>query len=320
MYVSLAKNACTSLKWMMAEIAGEDLESFTPGLSPYVNDIEAIHDRRQWRRAVALGQLPQGVRAGIRPDNGWFIFTAVRDPRSRCFSAWQNKMLLDSPGYTKWRQEPWHPRFPTDRDQIAEDFASFVDLLLANPEHPLMTDSHFRTQTRLLRRDVVDYSRIYEIHELGELRRDLAAHLESTGWSGELVLRRDNDTPLRATARMFEGGVREKLEQIYATDFRRYGKFWDFAAIEAAAEWSDAALLEAQRQATSGHRIGDLRDFALASQRDVRRLASRVSKFEAVPTASIPTFRVVPRLPRLRRVAGRLRNALLGGRRPGRSR
>ena len=30
LYISLAKNACTSIKWLMAELAGEDLESLVP--------------------------------------------------------------------------------------------------------------------------------------------------------------------------------------------------------------------------------------------------------------------------------------------------
>ena len=56
-------------------------------------------------------------------DNGWFVFGVVRDPRPRCFSAWQNKLLLGSPSYTQWRREPWYPRFPDHPEAIREDFA-----------------------------------------------------------------------------------------------------------------------------------------------------------------------------------------------------
>ena len=37
LYISLAKNACTSIKWLMAELAGEDLQSLVPKAGFYPN-------------------------------------------------------------------------------------------------------------------------------------------------------------------------------------------------------------------------------------------------------------------------------------------
>ncbi len=300
MYVSVAKNACTALKWMMAHLGGEDAEHFELGLSPYTSRIDAIHDRKQWRKVARLGDLPERVLAELHPDNGWLVFGVVRDPRSRCFSAWQNKLLLRSPHYTRWRSEPWYPRFPQEPEAIREDFARFVDVLVDNPDHPLHVDTHFRTQTRLLRRDTVTYSHIYDISEIGRLKADVTAHLQDLGWSGELFLPRSNETPLRATSAVFADGVREKLEAVYASDFKRFGERWDFADITDE-EWTPGALEDARRLAGDWRRMAELRDIALDLRTDSEQLRARVAALEAQPAG---VFAVLRRsLIRLRRLA-----------------
>jgi Sulfotransferase family len=300
MYVSVAKNACTALKWMMADLGGEDAEHFTLGLSPYTSRIDGIHDRTQWRKVARLGDLPEHVLAELHPDNGWLVFGVVRDPRPRCFSAWQNKLLLGSPNYTQWRREAWYPRFPAEPEAIREDFARFVDMLARNPDHPLHVDTHFRTQTRLLRRDAVPYSHIYDISEMGRLKADVTAHLQGFGWSGELFLPRSNETPLRATKALFADGVREQLEAVYASDFKRFGRRWDFADIPDE-EWTADALEDARRLAGDWRRMAELRDIGLELRRETEQLRTRVAALETEPVEVTAVLR--RRLVRLHRLA-----------------
>ena len=59
-------------------------------------------DDASTRAAVAQdadAQLAVGARssAAISPENGWFVFTVVRHPAARLFSAWQSKLLLREP-------------------------------------------------------------------------------------------------------------------------------------------------------------------------------------------------------------------------------
>ena len=97
MFMSLNKNACTSLKWMMAELAGEDLSTFVAGWQPFIADSEAVHNRNLWKVSPKFDKLPAEERAAIQSGEGWFIFAVVRDPRLRIFSAWQNKLLIENP-------------------------------------------------------------------------------------------------------------------------------------------------------------------------------------------------------------------------------
>src|SRR4051812_33341068 len=230
-FQSLNKNACTSLKWMMADLAGEDLEAFRAGSRALVSDAEAVHNRELWLVSPMLDSLSPEQRAEIHPDHGWFIFAVVRDPRLRLFSAWQNKLLIETPHSTVWSANPWYPRHPLTRETVIEDFAKFVEHLEAHPEHALrVNDPHFRDQTELLVEHAVPYSRIYEIGEMKQLRADLAQHLQAQGHSGELYLPKANPTPLRAIGAVFENGVREQIERIYAADFKRFGHLWDFSS------------------------------------------------------------------------------------------
>src|SRR3712207_5916958 len=73
-YISLAKNACTSLKWAVAEIAGEDLGRFRAGLTSGTTPEDGIHDAALWSRTPTFADLEPSVRADIQPGNGWFIF------------------------------------------------------------------------------------------------------------------------------------------------------------------------------------------------------------------------------------------------------
>lgn len=274
MFVSLNKNACTSLKWMMAGIMGEDLASFTPGLLPVTSQIDAIQNRNAWKHAPMLYKFDPELRDQISPDNGWFVFAVVRDPRNRLFSAWQNKLLLENPGYTHYRGEPWYPRHPMTEQTIVEDFERFVTVLEDSPDHRLRTvDAHFRDQAELLMPDLVDYTKIYEISELKQLVGDLQEHLNSVGWSGEVELPRANDTPLHVNALPFANGVRERVEKLFAADFDLFpGRWDDFSKVESAPPWTDAQLREAEMHAAYGHRIGDLRDTARRFRDEAKQL------------------------------------------------
>lgn len=281
MFESLNKNACTSLKWMMADLAGEDLDTFHAGWQPFIAETEAVHNRALWKASPRLDRLPLEQRVTINPDNGWFIFAVVRDPRLRLFSAWQNKLLMEIPIGQQYREEWWYPRHPLTRESVIEDFAKFVDLFEKDPDHKLRSkDPHFRDQVELLVEHAVPYTRIYEISEMNQLRADLSAHLEAQGLSGELHVPKANPTPLRAIGALFEGGVKEKVERIYAADFERFGDLWDFSRTENAAPWSDASLAACENESALGLRIAELHQMARSQRQKNVEARKRISELE----------------------------------------
>ena len=280
LYISTAKNACTSLKWLMAELADEDLSRFTPQLGPFLNDDEAIHRRDLYEKTPKLNQIPVAMRRAISPDNGWFVFSVVRDPRTRLFSAWQNKYLLHNPGYHRqWRDEEWYPAAPESAQDVIESFARFVDLIDKDPQHPVTDDSHFMTQTHLLCTKAVPYSKVYEISELSKtFVADLKEHLRAQGWTGEVALRKTNDSPLRANANVFAGPVREQVERYFAPDFEAYGHLWDFAEIEAGPDWTPSMIEEVRTRIALGERIGQLLVDLRRANKELERTSTKLER------------------------------------------
>jgi hypothetical protein len=319
MFVSVAKNACTSMKWVMAELADEDLSAFTLGLLPFISPDHAVHVRSRFKKTLRVDQLDPDTRAEIHPDNGWFIFSIVRDPRSRLFSAWQDKLLLQDAVYLQHNAHPWYPQFSTDPAIITAEFARFVDAMSSQPQLPLHRDRHFNSQTNLLHLDAVPYSKIYPIEQLSQLRADLTEHLQRQGWEGTLTFRRTNDTPLRANASAFAGDVRSKIEKLYAADFENFGHLWNYAKIEQTAEWSTAALQELELRLAFGRRLGEVRQIAMTYRRRNRRMNKRVAKLERdvkqlrrrAKSGSAKSAVAKPRGSVLRRLARRVRGRLL---------
>jgi hypothetical protein len=258
LYISVAKNACTTIKWLVAELAGEDPAQFRLGVGPYVTKDEGIHVRSRWKHTPTLNEIPTEMRAQIHPDNGWFVFGVVRDPRPRLFSAWQNKFLMRNPAYIQWRDEPWYPRIPQTPEHVVEDFATFVELMHTHPDAPVLDDAHFQQQVPYLAEDVVPYSAVYDIGRLGVMRDDLEAHVRAQGWTGDVRLGRSNDTPLRATADVFAGPVRERVDAFFSDDLERYGHLWDVSRLESVPPWSSDAMAALRAQIALSERICEL--------------------------------------------------------------
>lgn len=280
MFESLNKNACTSLKWMMAELAGEDLSVFVAGERPYIEDTETIHNRELWTVSPRVDALTPEQRAEIHPDNGWFVFAVVRDPRLRLFSAWQNKILIENPFSHRWVNEDWYPRHPLTAETVVEDFAKFVDHFEREPDNWLRAkDAHFRDQTEMLVERAVPYTRIYEISEMKQLQDDLNEHLAAQG-RPPAVLPRANPTPLRPIGALYENGVREQIERIYAADFERFGHLWDFSRTENAEPWRKADLDACEQEAVLGRRIGELFRLLRDRSKELEEARARIAELE----------------------------------------
>jgi hypothetical protein len=211
----------------------------------------------------------------MSPHGGWFSFAVVRDPRKRLFSAWQNKLLLDNPEYTRFKNEPWYPRHPASTATIVEDFRSFVEMLDLDRSHTLLVDDgHFRSQSSMLMDDVFEYTRIYDLGEIPSLIDDLRGHLRTLGHNADVCLPRFNDTPLQPTRDVFSNGVDDRIVELYRTDFDVLPHDWPQELDLESATWSFGQLAEIELRAAHGRRIADLLTRA-------KRLRKRLDEVEA---------------------------------------
>jgi hypothetical protein len=276
-FVAVAKNGCTALKWMIAEVAGENPEQFRAGLRPRKHP---VHIRSLWRHARRADQVPGTLRSQIRPDNGWFVFGVTRDPWSRFFSAWQDKFLLQDPAYHAWHKQPWYPPPPGSAEDISQWFSRFTDSLLDDPEHRMLRDGHFAPQVQRLRPDTVQYTRLYAIEHINRLVADLQAHLAGHGYDRPLSVRRFNDTPLKANLQVYSESTRQAVEKIYADDFAAFGDRWSFAKIATEPAWPAEVLREAQLRAEFNVRVTEIHQAVRQEQKRYERAAERARLLE----------------------------------------
>jgi hypothetical protein len=271
-YVSVPKNACTSIKWLIAELGGEDLEALRRGGLNFSPTLDGkIHNRERWQVVPTLDAVDQTLWEQIKHDDDWMVFGVLRDPRLRLFSAWQDKYLLRNPGYWRSWVESERP-LPTSFEQVAADFAEFCRAMAADPRHPARRDGHFRSQTKALRTDVVPYRRLYDMSELGELMNDLNEHLTGLGHPGGLVLGRSHSSPFKPCGALFENGVREDIEKIYAADFAQFGDRWDFREVEERpVSWTAESFAHA-------HALVDVHERLTEVIKEARRQRRRVAK------------------------------------------
>jgi hypothetical protein len=287
-YVSVPKAACTSLKWLLADLQGERRERFHATLSTETGRNMTVHRRARWQHTPMLHELSDADLEQITPDNGWFVFAVVRHPSARLWSGWQSKLLLREPRFAKlYPEAPW-PRMPASTSDVVEEFHRFVRALDEEPDQPIFGDRHFLRQVELLRIDHTPYSRIYPTSQIPQLLDDLEKHLLPQGLDRMPELSRNNETPLRPVAAVFSAEISQIISRHYAPDFDRFG-YTDPVppALAPGDAYTAQELAEVGRLAERSERVGDLVEMATrwrSKQRTVTRqvdaLRRRVADLE----------------------------------------
>jgi Sulfotransferase family len=295
-YISVTKAACTSLRWMIADLAGEDLASFYPSLEAHQTRLMTVHRKRDlWKHTLQLSHMSDEQIAEISRDDGWFVFAAVRDPWSRLWSAWQSKFLVRHQFYVdRFINEPWFPRVPEKAQDVIDDFHMFVRTRPWETNEILRTDVHFLPQVRSTHPRNVNYTNVYDLHDLSQLFADVHTHLKSLGRDRELYIPRANDTPLQMIPAVLEDGIAENIRDAYAKDFKEYGDRWSVETLRMQDSWTADAIRYAAFHTVANQRLGDMRDEARRLRRRLTTAEARVAQLEALPQI------------KMRRAAGRV--------------
>jgi hypothetical protein len=280
-YVSVPKAACTSVKWLVADLQDESPERFYRAVSRETGRNMTIHHRDRWQHTPMLADLTDAELAEITPDNGWFVFAVVRHPAARLWSGWQSKFLLQEPRFRDMNPEaPW-PRIPQSTSDVVEDFTTFVRYLDTAPDAPVFKDRHFRTQSHLLSPGRTPYTRVYQTGEMKVLLDDLTTHLRPLGLESLPPMRRSNETPLRPLRSMFSPDVDRVVRRHYAADFAEF----DYpdsipGGLADGEEYTADQLAEVGRLVERAERIGDLHNAAVRARRAARRARAEVRELQ----------------------------------------
>jgi Sulfotransferase family len=282
-YISTTKVACTSLRWMIADLAGEDLEWFYRAAGDHQTRLMTIHARRDaWQHAPQIKNVPPEQRAEISRDNGWLIFAVVRDPWTRLFSAWQSKMLVRHASYVaNYADEPWFPRVPRSAQDVLTDWRSFVRMTPWRTNPQLRRDPHFKAQVASVHPEIVNYSRVYSLSEMRELQNDLHAHLARLGRDQELYLPRANESPLRMTPECLDPETVAIINDAYRADFEAFPGRWKLEELRLSdAPWTADAMEAVAYHGVANQRIGDMSREMKAMREDLQESRRRVAALE----------------------------------------
>src|SRR5215207_104575 len=322
-YVSVPKAACTSLKWLIAGLQGEDHERFHRSLSREVARSMTIHRRALWQNTPMLHELSDDELTAISPDDGWFVFAVVRHPTARLWSAWQSKFLMREP---RWMEEfadaPWLPRVPQSTQDVVEDFGRFVESIARDPSQPVMRNRHFLTQSELVAPERTPYTKVYETGELPRLLDDLGTHLGAQEWEGSLALTESNEMPLAPLASIFTPALTDAIRSVYSVDFKAFG-YPDVVPgkTDPAGEYPHPLLVAVARLAERGERLGDLAvranrlaDGNRALRSDIRTLRRERKSLRSQNRALHGENKALRDRPGIRSLVRRVRHKLAAGR------
>ncbi|WP_375501445.1 sulfotransferase family 2 domain-containing protein [uncultured Jatrophihabitans sp.] len=282
-YVSTTKVSCSSLRWMIADLAGEDFTSFYRAPGDHQTRLMTIHAHRDtWEHAPQIKHVPPEQRAEISRDNGWFIFAVVRDPWTRLFSAWQSKLLVRHASYVaRYADQPWFPRVPKTPEDVLTDWRTFVRATPWLSHAELRRDPHFMPQVDSVHPDIVNYSRIYSLSEMRELQGDLHAHLAGLGRDQELYLPRANESPLRMTRECLDAETAAAIAEAYRVDFVAFPGRWELAELRLSdAPWTADAIDSVGYHGVANERIGDLSRELRAIRDELREARRQLRAFE----------------------------------------
>ena len=282
-YVAVPKVASTTLEWMIAELAGLPAERFHRALSLVPTREQTVHAAGQWPRHLRVSRPTPADAAASGVDPTWFVFSVVRDPRERLWSAWQSKFLVRRRRYVDtYGDEPWFPRIPREPATVIEDFSRFVAALADEAKNLMTSDAHFRRQAETVLDGPFTVSHLYELRDIPTLCGHLQTHLRAYG-ADVPELRRDNTMPFKLTADVLEDGRSEAIIDLYRDDFDRLGHLWpDQAPTAARSAWSEGAFVDVASRIDLHERVEDMSVLA----RDLREQRARLRSQDSFPAGT----------------------------------
>jgi sulfotransferase famil protein len=276
LFLPMPKAGCTSVLWLLAELAGLQPDAFAASGVPEVSATLTVHDMSLWPAEHRLAAYEGDALERVLHEDGWLRFSLVRDPAPRVWSAWTSKLLLREPRFVEaFGDRDWFPRVPTEPAMLLEDFRRFV----AAVGRGEADDVHWAVQHELI--DQLPLGHVGRVERLDDTLTLLRAHVGAARWPGGA--RRENRSPLAPAPAAYDAASAAVVRERYAGDYAAYG----YAPVEPAAggDRADAAawaarvapLLPVLRATIDEHaRLGQLHGLAQRRQQRVQAIERRL--------------------------------------------
>lgn len=275
LFLPMPKAACTSVLWMLADLAGLPPDAFEDSTLPEPAAALTVHDMNAWPPDHRLTEYAGEARERILGGDGWLRFTLVRDPWRRLWSAWLTKLLLREPRFvSRYGDEPWFPRTPEGPAAVVDDFRRFVQAVATGAAQ----DVHWAVQ-----HDLASQLPLTHVGRAERSEHTLALLQEHVGAPAPAPHRR-NASPLALPPHAYDAATAAIVRDHFAADFAAYG--YPDAPPDAgtAAAWEERAAAVLPLLAGSvdqNARVGQLHRLA---QRRAERMQAAERRLEALAT------------------------------------
>jgi hypothetical protein len=215
LFLPMPKAGCTTVLWLLADIAGIPLETFSRSALPEVSAGLTVHDMSLWRDENRLTHYEGPGRARVLDEDGWFRFTVVRHPGPRLWSAWYSKILLREPRFVDlFGDEPWFPRIPERPADLVEDFRRFVAALPSGD----VEDVHWSVQSDLAAQ--LPLGHVGRVERFDDTLELLRAHIGEQRWREGSRHENRSAMPMPAA---YDDAAAAVLRERYGADFEQFG-------------------------------------------------------------------------------------------------
>ncbi|NDF71744.1 MAG: hypothetical protein EB138_02040, partial [Actinobacteria bacterium] len=185
----------------------------------HVSQAQTIHHPRV-HGLPRLADLSEPEQHEVLYSPDWLRVASVRDPISRAYSAWENRIFLRAHRRTTKLAELAHDVLTDGKVDLTASFANFAKVL-GDDADPFMADHHFQPQSLLVRPDLVNYSLLVRVDQAGEI--DSFARIVSERSGKQIVASRLNEGLGVKVERVCDAHTANRLMATYEMDYETFG-------------------------------------------------------------------------------------------------
>ena len=220
LYAPTTKAACTTIKLMLATAEG----THNPGVANklaimHVSLAQTIH-HPQVNGLRTLANFSTRNQRQMLNSPDWLRVTSLRDPVSRSYSAWENRILMRAHRRTTTLAELAHDVHTDGQLDLAASFSHFAKVL-GEQAKVFMTDHHFLPQATLTRPDLINYTTTTRVDQPGEL--DRLAQLLTVRSGKTIAPQRLNEGLGMPLDRVCDVDAANRIMTTYAVDYETFG-------------------------------------------------------------------------------------------------
>lgn len=288
LYTPTPKAACTTIKLMLATAEGTHNPDVANKLAVmHLSHAQTIH-HPQVNGLPTLADFSARKQRQMLNSPDWLRITSLRDPVSRAYSAWENRILMRAHRRTTRLADLAHDVHTDGQLDLAASFSHFAKVLGENAE-VFMTDHHFLPQAALTRPDLINYTtktRVDQPDELNTLAQLLTVRLGKT-----VAPQRLNEGLGMPVDRVCDIDTANRIMATYAVDYETFGfarRDWSPTVEPLLLNEMEARLLGQYRRTfergVSVAREAQRRTGARYGVRQIRHAAKKLVRLDNSPT------------------------------------